>query len=117
MTKFAGKPVWSGNSSDSFVPHPDIWREVVSVVKSAGHALVLARPRTQDLMTISMRLARFEVRDVIEWLYFSGFPKSHNVSKAFDRRAGAEREKLPNPLAKQQTKKINTNAYGDYAAN
>src|SRR5699024_9947721 len=33
-----------------------------------------------------------EVRDVIEWLYFSGFPKSHNVSKAFDRRAGAERE-------------------------
>src|SRR5690625_4969475 len=43
-------------------------------------------------MTISLRLAGFEVRDVIEWLYFSGFPKSHNVSKAFDRRAGAERE-------------------------
>src|SRR5690606_3697104 len=30
----------------------------------------------------------FEVRDVIEWLYFSGFPKSLDVSKAFDRRAG-----------------------------
>src|SRR5699024_1317601 len=41
---------------------------------------------------ISLRLAGFEVRDVIEWLYFSGFPKSHNVSKAFDRRAGAKRE-------------------------
>src|SRR5690625_4663435 len=39
-------------------------------------------------MTISLRLAGFEVRDVIEWLYFSGFPKSHNVGKAFDRRAG-----------------------------
>src|SRR5699024_4486917 len=55
-------------------------------------ALVFAGTRTQDLMTISLRLAGFEVRDVIEWLYFSGFPKSHNVSKAFDRRAGAERE-------------------------
>src|SRR5690625_5012347 len=43
-------------------------------------------------MTISLRLAGFEVRDVIEWIYFSGFPKSHDVSKAFDRRAGAERE-------------------------
>src|SRR5699024_1806152 len=83
---------WSGNSWDSFVPHPDIWREVFRVLKPGGHALVFAGTRTQDLMTISLRLAGFEVRDVIEFLYFSGFPKSHNVSKAFDRRAGAERE-------------------------
>src|SRR5699024_6434576 len=81
-----------GNRWDSFVPHPDIWREVFRVLKRGGHALVFAGTRTQDLMTISLRLAGFEVRDVIEWLYFSGFPKSHNVSKAFDRRAGAERE-------------------------
>src|SRR5690625_4285038 len=81
-----------GKTWDSFVPHPDIWREVFRVLKPGGHALVFAGTRTQDLMTISLRLAGFEVRDVIEWLYFSGFPKSHNVSKAFDRRAGAERE-------------------------
>ena len=80
-----------GKSWDSFVPHPDIWREVFRVLKPGGHALVFAGTRTQDLMTISLRLAGFEVRDVIEWLYFSGFPKSHYVSKAFDRRAGAER--------------------------
>lgn len=81
-----------GKSWDSFVPHPDIWREVYRVLKPGGHALVFAGTRTQDLMTISLRLAGFEVRDVIEWIYFSGFPKSHDVSKAFDRRAGAERE-------------------------
>ena len=81
-----------GKSWDSFVPHPDIWREVYRVLKPGGHALVFAGTRTQDLMTISLRLAGFEVRDVIEWLYFSGFPKSHDVGKAFDRRAGAERE-------------------------
>ena len=81
-----------GKSWDSFVPHPDIWREVYRVLKPGGHALVFAGTRTQDLMTISLRLAGFEVRDVIEWLYFSGFPKSHDVSKAFDKRAGVERE-------------------------
>jgi site-specific DNA-methyltransferase (adenine-specific) len=81
-----------GKSWDSFVPHPDIWREVFRVLKPGGHALVFAGTRTQDLMTIALRLAGFEVRDVIEWLYFSGFPKSMDVSKAFDKRAGAERE-------------------------
>lgn len=81
-----------GKTWDSFVPHPDIWREVYRVLKPGGHALVFAGTRTQDLMTISLRLAGFEVRDVIEWLYFSGFPKSMDVSKAFDKRAGAERE-------------------------
>lgn len=81
-----------GKTWDSFVPHPDIWKEVLRVLKPGGHALVFAGTRTQDLMTVSLRIAGFEVRDVIEWLYFSGFPKSHNVSKAFDRRAGAERE-------------------------
>ena len=81
-----------GKTWDSFVPHPDIWREVYRVLKPGGHALVFAGTRTQDLMTIAIRLAGFEVRDVIEWLYFSGFPKSMDVSKAFDRRAGAERD-------------------------
>jgi len=81
-----------GKTWDSFVPGPSVWREVYRVLKPGAHLLCFAGTRTQDLMTISLRLARFEVRDVIEWLYFSGFPKSMDVSKAFDRRAGAERE-------------------------
>lgn len=68
-----------GKTWDSFVPHPDIWREVYRVLKPGAHALVFAGTRTQDLMTISLRLAGFEVRDVIEWLYFNGFPKSLDV--------------------------------------
>jgi len=42
-------------------------------------------------MTISLRLAGFEIRNCVAYLYFSGFPKSLDVSKAFDKRAGAER--------------------------
>src|SRR5699024_4926424 len=87
-----------GNFWDRFVPHPDLWREVYSVLKPGGHALVFDGTRTQDLMTISLRLAGFEVRDSIAFLFFSGFPKSHDVSKAFDRRAGAEREVIGKKL-------------------
>src|SRR5699024_5726688 len=104
-----------GNFWDSFVPHPDIWREVYRVLKPGGHALVFAGTRTQDLMTIALRLAGFEVRDVIEFLYFSGFPKSHDVSKAFDRRAGAEREvigkKLTGSMAGQSGSKNAENGW------
>src|SRR5690625_2982422 len=83
-----------GKSWDSFVPHPDIWAEVYRVLKPGGHALVFAGTRTQDLMTISLRLAGFEVRDVIEWLYFSGFPKSHNTHNVFKRRYRCELENI-----------------------
>ena len=36
--------------------------------------------------------AGFEIRDMIAWVYGSGFPKSLDVSKAIDKAAGAERE-------------------------
>src|SRR5690606_14190386 len=50
--------------------------------------------RTVDLMGISLRLGGFEIRDCLQWLYGSGFPKSLDVSKAIDKMAGAEREVL-----------------------
>ncbi len=81
-----------GKTWDSFVPGPSIWREVYRVLKPGGHALVFAGTRTQDLMTTALRLAGFEVRDVIEWLYFGGFPKSMDVSKAIDKKLGAKRD-------------------------
>lgn len=81
-----------GKSWDSFVPGPALWREVYRTLKPGGHALVFAGTRTQDLMTIALRMAGFEVRDVIEWLYLSGFPKNMNVSKRFDKLVGVQGE-------------------------
>jgi DNA modification methylase len=81
-----------GKSWDAFVPGPELWREVYRVLKPGGHALIFAGSRTVDLMGVAVRLAGFEVRDMLHWLYGSGFPKSHDVSKAIDKRAGAERE-------------------------
>ena len=74
-----------GREWDAWVPPPELWREVLRVLKPGGHAIVFAGSRTQDLMSVALRLAGFEVRDVIMWLYGSGFPKSLNVSKAIDK--------------------------------
>jgi site-specific DNA-methyltransferase (adenine-specific) len=41
---------------------------------------------------MAIRLAGFEIRDSLQWVYGSGFPKSHNISKAIDKMYGAERE-------------------------
>lgn len=81
-----------GKSWDSFVPGPSIWKEVFRVLKPGGHLLAFFGSRTYDLGTLAIRLAGFEIRDQIMWVYGSGFPKSLDVSKAIDKAAGAERE-------------------------
>jgi site-specific DNA-methyltransferase (adenine-specific) len=83
-----------GKSWDSFVPPPAIWDECLRVLKPGGHLLAFAGTRTYDLMGISIRMAGFEIRDSIGWVYGSGFPKSLDVSKAIDKAAGVEREVL-----------------------
>lgn len=85
-----------GKTWDSFVPPPAVWNECMRVLKPGGHLLVFAGTRTQDLMGLSIRLAGFEIRDGIGWIYGSGFPKSHDVSKAIDKSAGAQREVIGN---------------------
>ena len=81
-----------GKDWDSFVPPPAVWQECLRVLKPGGHMAVFAGARTQDLMGLSIRLAGFEIRDTLGWIYGSGFPKSMDVSKAIDKAAGAERE-------------------------
>jgi DNA modification methylase len=77
-----------GKSWDSFVPPPAIWDECLRVLKPGGHLLAFAGTRTYDLMGISIRMAGFEIRDSIGWVYGSGFPKSLDISKAIDKNNG-----------------------------
>jgi site-specific DNA-methyltransferase (adenine-specific) len=98
-----------GKSWDAFVPPPAVWDECFRVLKPGGHMLVFAGSRTQDLMGLSVRMAGFEIRDSIAWLYGSGFPKSMDVSKAIDKAAGAEREVIGrNPNSRENATKDNT---------
>ena len=80
-----------GRDWDKFVPPPAAWDECFRVLKPGGHLLAFAAPRTADLITLSIRLARFEIRDGIAWMFAQGMPKSLNVSVAIDKAAGATR--------------------------
>lgn len=79
-----GAKGFMGREWDGWVPGPALWREVLRVLKPGGHALVFAGSRTVDLMGLALRLAGFEIRDTMQWLYGTGFPKSLNVAKATD---------------------------------
>jgi site-specific DNA-methyltransferase (adenine-specific) len=68
------------------------WEKVLRVLKPGGHILAFNHSRTFHRMAVAIEDAGFEIRDTIMWLYGSGFPKSHDISKAIDRQAGAERE-------------------------
>ena len=81
-----------GKSWDSFVPGPKVWAECLRVLKPGGHLVAFFGTRTVDLGGMAIRLAGFEIRDCLAWMYGSGFPKSLDVSKAIDKAAGAERE-------------------------
>lgn len=81
-----------GKEWDAFVPQPIFWKEVFRVLKHGGHAVAFYGTRTYDWGVMAMRFAGFEIRDCIQWIYGSGFPKSHNISKAIDKMQGAERE-------------------------
>ena len=84
-----------GKDWDSFVPPPAVWEECMRVLKPGGHMAVFAGARTQDLMGLSIRLAGFEIRDTLGWIYGSGFPKSMDVSKAIDKAVGVEGKRGP----------------------
>lgn len=69
----------------------EMWEEVLRVLKPGAHILVMSGTRTYHRMTCAVEDVGFEIRDMIEWLYGSGFPKSHDISKAIDKMYGVER--------------------------
>jgi DNA modification methylase len=69
-----------------------VWEECLRVLKPGGHILAFGGSRTWHRLAVAVEDAGFEIRDSICWLYGSGFPKSLDVSKAIDKKAGAERE-------------------------
>lgn len=69
-----------------------MWAECLRVLKPGGHLLAFSGTRTYHRMASAIEDAGFEVRDMIEWVYGSGFPKSLNIGKAVDKLRGNERD-------------------------
>ena len=63
----------------------DMWFGCLRVLKPGGHLLAFGGTRTYHRMACAIEDAGFEIRDMLEWVYGSGFPKSLDIGKAIDR--------------------------------
>lgn len=81
-----------GKGWDKVLPPVEVWQEALRVAKPGAMLLAFGGTRTYHRLTCTIEDAGWQIRDCIMWIYGSGFPKSHNISKAIDKAAGAERE-------------------------
>lgn len=85
---FMGK-AWDGGD---IAFKPETWAAAMRVLKPGGHLVAFGAPKNYHRLAVAIEDAGFEIRDSLMWLFGTGFPKSHDVSKGIDRAAGAERE-------------------------
>lgn len=100
-----------GRKWDYEIPSVEEWKEVYRVLKPGAYALVCCGTRTQHRMAVNLEDAGFEIRDVIAWVYGSGFPKSLNLGKAIDDMQGNDREVIGTNQSGSQRNCMN----GDFA--
>jgi DNA modification methylase len=56
-----------------------LWTECLRVLKPGGHLIAFGGSRTYHRLAVAIEDAGFDIRDQIQWIYGSGFPKSHNL--------------------------------------
>lgn len=76
---------------DSSVPGSDWAKECLRVLKPGGHLVAFGATRAIHRMVVALEDEGFEIRDMINWLYFSGFPKSMDISKQIDKMKGVQK--------------------------
>jgi DNA modification methylase len=104
---FMGKS-WDGTG---IAYNVDLWRDCLRVLKPGGHMLAFGSTRTYHRLACAIEDAGFEIRDSIQWIYGSGFPKSMNISKQIDKAAGVERERQE-PQKSKGSVAINASGFG-----
>ena len=97
-----------GEEWDKGVPGVHFWQEMIRVLKPGGYLLSFSGTRTYHRMATAIEDGGFEIRDMIEWVYGSGFPKSLNIGKAVDKLQGNEREFVGYKKLNERDKKVYT---------
>jgi site-specific DNA-methyltransferase (adenine-specific) len=82
-----------GHAWDHGVPSAEVWAEVLRCLRPGAHLLAFGGTRTFHRLACAIEDAGFEIRDCMQWIYGSGFPKSLDVSKAIDKANGDWRGK------------------------
>lgn len=76
---------------DSEVPSIVVWQRLLTKCKPGAHLLSFGGTKTFHRLFCNIEDAGWEIRDCLNWLYGSGFPKGHDISKAIDEKLGNER--------------------------
>jgi site-specific DNA-methyltransferase (adenine-specific) len=72
----------------------EMWKECLRVLKPGGYLLSFGGTRTYHRMACAIEDAGFEIKNMLEWIFASGFPKSQNIGKMYDKKMGNERVSL-----------------------
>jgi site-specific DNA-methyltransferase (adenine-specific) len=104
-----------GKGWDKGVPGVEFWAAALRVAKPGAHLMAFGGTRTHHRLMCAIEDAGWELRDCLMWLYGTGFPKSHDVSKAIDKAAGVEREKgeLRTDGRGKSNQKVDNHGVGD----
>ena len=106
---------------DHGVPSVDVWAEVYRIAKPGAYLLAFGGTRTWHRLAVNIEDAEWELFDTIMYMYGSGFPKSHNISIAIDKAAGATREVVGSKVGLPGYRNGDTgphgNAYGNGLSN
>ena len=97
------------------LPSVEILKECCRVLKSGAFSFWLMTPRQDSLATFIMRLKRagFNVNfTTMNWIYFTGFPKSMSISLAIDKREC--RKQLKEKLGKEPSKEEFENEWKNF---
>ena len=81
---FMGEDWDTGETSFSV----DFWRDVYRVLKPGGWLVAFGGTRTYHRLATAIEGAGFDIRDQIQWIYGSGFPKNHDLALNFDKANG-----------------------------
>ena len=79
-TGFMGQQ-WDGGD---IAFRPETWRRVFDVMKPGAHLVAFSATKGYHRMACAIEDAGFEIRDMLAWLYGTGFPKSHNLDGDHD---------------------------------
>ncbi len=80
-----------------------MWQDVIRIAKPGAHLLSFGGTRTWHRIACAVEDAGWHIRDMVMWVYGSGYPKGTNVSKAIDKELGAERGKTRTPMAPESS--------------
>ena len=83
-----------GKKWDYDVPSVEVFKEMYRITQHGGYLFCFGGSRTFHRIACNIEDAGWILKDTIMWLYGSGFPKSHNISKAIDKKYGLEREQI-----------------------